>query len=179
MRNGRIGLLSALLFLNPVISMLTTDTTSFFILGADAILLIHVLFVVFVVMGLVVILLGKVLSWSWVRNPWFRWAHLLAIGVVVLQSWLGVICPLTKFEMALRARGGAEEGIYSGSFVTHWLESILYFRAPPWVFVLGYTAFGVLVLASWFRVVPRRSRRVRSCTSSAIPWVCDMVAAMI
>jgi hypothetical protein len=123
-------------------------------LGADMILGLHVLFVVFVVLGLVVVLLGKVLSWSWVRNPWFRWAHLAAIGVVVLQSWFGVICPLTEIEMALRERGGGE-GVYSGSFITHWLNAILYYRAPPWVFVAAYTAFGSLVVASWFWVRPR------------------------
>jgi hypothetical protein len=123
-------------------------------LGADMILGLHVLFVVFVVLGLVVVLLGKVLSWSWVRNPWFRWAHLAAIGVVVLQSWFGVICPLTEIEMALRERGGGE-GVYSGSFITHWLNAILYYRAPPWVFVAAYTGFGSLVVASWFWVRPR------------------------
>jgi hypothetical protein len=123
-------------------------------LGANAILLLHVLFVAFVVLGLVAILLGKGLSWSWVRNPWFRWGHLAAIGVVVLQSWFGVICPLTTFEMALRGQGGGE-GVYSGSFIRHWLEAILYYRAPPWVFVMVYTLFGALVVGSWYWVRPR------------------------
>jgi hypothetical protein len=123
-------------------------------LAADAILLLHVLFVTFVVMGLILIYVGKAFSWSWVRNPWVRWGHLLAIGVVVAQSWLGIVCPLTRVEMALRVRAG-DESVYAGSFISHWLESILYFRAPPWVFVAGYTAFGALVLACWFGGRPR------------------------
>ena len=127
-----------------------------YLLAADAVLLLHLLFVVFVVAGLVLTLVGRLLSWAWVRNWWFRVVHLAAIGVVVLQSWLGVICPLTKLEMALRDRAG--DTTYVGGFVSHWLETILYYRAPAWVFAVVYTAFGLLVLLSWFWVPPRRRR---------------------
>jgi hypothetical protein len=127
-----------------------------YLLAADAVLLLHVSFVVFVVAGLALILAGGLMSWAWVRNWWFRVTHLAAIGVVVLQSWLGVICPLTKLEMALRDRAG--DTTYAGGFVSHWLETILYYRAPAWVFAVVYTAFGALVLLSWFWVPPRRRR---------------------
>jgi hypothetical protein len=125
-----------------------------YLLAADAILLVHFAFVTFVIFGLVLILLGKLLSWAWVRNPWFRSAHVVGIGVVVLQSWLGVICPLTTWEMVLREKAG--DAVYSGAFIGHWLESILYYRAPEWVFVVAYTAFGMLVAAGWYWVRPRR-----------------------
>jgi Protein of Unknown function (DUF2784) len=125
-----------------------------YLIAADLVLLIHVLFVAFVVVGLLLILIGGPFAWSWVRNPWFRLAHLAAIGIVVLQSWLGVICPLTIWEMALREKAG--DAVYSGSFVAHWLETLLYYEAPAWVFVVAYTAFGALVVLSWFRVRPRR-----------------------
>jgi hypothetical protein len=123
-----------------------------FLLAADALLFVHVLFVAFVVFGLLLILAGGLFSWHWVRNRRFRIVHLVAIGVVVLQSWLGMICPLTTWELALREKAGA--AVYSGTFVAHWLESILYYSAPAWVFVVGYTFFGLLVLASWFWVRP-------------------------
>ena len=125
-----------------------------YLLAADAVLLLHVLFVVFVVIGLLLILAGKLLSWAWVRNWWFRVIHLAAIGVVVLQSWLGVICPLTKLEMYLRGKAG--DAMYAGSFVAHWLESILYYRAPAWVFAACYTAFAAIVVLSWVWVRPHR-----------------------
>jgi len=125
-----------------------------YLLAADAILLAHTTFVAFVIFGLVLILMGKLYSWAWVRNPWFRWAHAAGIGVVVLQSWLGTICPLTTWEMALRQKAG--DAVYSGAFIGHWLESILYYRVPEWVFIVSYTLFGVLVAASWFWVRPRR-----------------------
>lgn len=128
-----------------------------FLLASDVLLFGHVLFVAFVVFGLALILVGGLLKWAWVRNPWFRVAHLAAIGVVVSQSWAGLICPLTTWEMALRERAGA--ATYSGSFIAHWLESILYFQAPAWVFAAGYTVFATVVVASWFWIRPRRFRR--------------------
>lgn len=125
-----------------------------FLLAADVLLLSHVLFVVFVVLGLVLILVGKSLGWAWILNPWFRVTHLAAIGIVVLQSWIGVICPLTTWEMALRERAGSV--VYSGSFISHWLEALLYYQAPAWVFTVCYTIFAAAVVASWFWVRPRR-----------------------
>ncbi|MCY4425509.1 MAG: DUF2784 domain-containing protein [Halieaceae bacterium] len=123
-----------------------------YLLAADLVLGLHVLFVVFVVSGLVLIFAGKALDWTWVRNPWFRAVHLGCIGVVVLQSWLGAICPLTHLEIFLREQAG--DAVYPGSFISHWLESILYYQAPAWVFVVVYTLFGAAVLASWFWVRP-------------------------
>ena len=119
---------------------------------ADAILIIHVAFVLFVVFGLLFIYVGYFFQWLWVRNIWFRVLHLIAIGVVVVQSWVGMICPLTIWEMSLREEAG--DATYSGSFIQHWLQSILYYSAPEWVFTLSYTVFGCLVLAGWFIVKP-------------------------
>jgi hypothetical protein len=133
------------------------ESRSLFLLAADLLLFIHVIFVAFLVLGLVLILLGKPLRWDWVRNPLFRIAHLLAIGIVVVQSWIGVICPLTTWEMALRGRAGG--AVYPGSFIAHWFESILYYQAPPWVFTVIYTVFGAIVIASWFWVKPRGLRK--------------------
>lgn len=133
------------------------EPKTFYLLAADMMLFAHVLFVAFVVFGLLLILCGKLFSWNWVRNRTFRLAHLLAIGVVVLQSWLGVICPLTTWEMALRAKAG--DAVYGGSFISHWLETLLYYNAPAWVFVVCYTLFGLLVLVSWFWVRPNPSTR--------------------
>lgn len=124
------------------------------LLLADAILLLHVLIVAFIVIGLILIIIGKTRTWSWIRNPWLRSAHLAAIAIVVVQSWFGQICPLTTIEMKLRSRAG--DTVYSGSFISHWLEKILYYEFPAWVFVICYTAFAAAVIASWFWIRPRR-----------------------
>lgn len=102
--------------------------------------------------GLILVYVGWFLSWQWVRNRWFRIAHLVGIGVVVLQSWLGIICPLTTWEMSFRLKAG--KNVYDGSFVTHWLNQLLYYQAPSWIFIALYTAFGGLVLFSWSVVRP-------------------------
>lgn len=130
----------------------TMSSPTLYLAAADALLLTHSLFVAFVTVGLLLILVGRYLAWSWVRNPWFRILHLAAIVFVVLQSWLGMICPLTLWEMELRAKAG--DAVYAGSFIAHWLEQLLYFAAPDWVFIVSYSAFGLLVLLSWFWVRP-------------------------
>lgn len=126
----------------------------FYRLAADAVLILHASFVIFVVVGLLLVLAGKPLGWNWVRHFGFRVAHLAAIAVVVLQAWLGAVCPLTSWEMRLRAQAG--EATYPGAFIAHWVDRLLYYRAPDWVFVALYTAFGMLVVAGWFWVRPRR-----------------------
>lgn len=125
---------------------------------ADSLLILHVLFVCFVVFGLLAIYLGWFLQWPWIRNRRFRLIHLLAIAVVVVQSWLGMICPLTIWEMGLREAAG--EVTYSGSFIQYWLHKVLYFRAPDWVFISLYSVFGALVLASWFLVPPLKRNKL-------------------
>lgn len=124
-----------------------------YLLAADSLLSLHVLFVAFVVLGLLAVFMGASLSWGWVRNPIFRIVHLLAISVVAAQAWLGLACPLTTIEMAMRARAGAV--VYGGAFISHWLQELLYYAAPDWVFKACYTAFGLLVAISWILVRPR------------------------
>ncbi|MCH8944399.1 MAG: DUF2784 domain-containing protein [Proteobacteria bacterium] len=115
---------------------------------ADAILVIHFLFVVFVVFGLALILIGLRARWSWIHNRIFRIAHLAAIGIVVLQAWLGQLCPLTIWENNLRRLAG--QSAYEETFVEHWLHQVLFYQAEPWVFAMIYTGFGVLVVLVWF-----------------------------
>ena len=137
----------------------------FYAVAADAMLVTHVFVVIFIVLGLLLVYVGRLLAWHWVRNPWFRLAQLIGIAVVVVQSWLGLVCPLTTWEMALRAKAG--EAVYEGSFIKHLLSDLLYYQAPPWVFVVCYTGFGGLVLISWFWVKPRQFRT--STANSGIP----------
>jgi len=131
---------------------------------ADSVLFIHILVVIFVVFGLLITLLGGLMNWTWVRNPLFRLSHLICIGVVVMQAWAGVVCPLTTLEMWLRSKAGVQ--VYAGSFIAHWLDSILYYDLPNWVFTLAYSGFGALVLLSWLWIRPRpllsQNRRLKA-----------------
>ena len=117
-------------------------------------LVLHALFAAFLVLGLVAIYLGRWLSWAWVLNFWFRLSHLAAIAIVVFQAWVSALCPLTVWEMRLRELSGGER--YEGSFIQYWVQTILYYEAPEWVFFVAYTLFGGLIVASWFIVPPKR-----------------------
>ncbi len=129
---------------------------SWYRFAADLILLIHVGFVTFVVLSQLLIMVGGWRGWNWVRNLRFRLAHLAAIGFVVAQAWQGQTCPLTVWEMDLRRLAG--EATYPGSFIAHWLDALLYYQAPPIVFTLVYSAFGLLVALSWWWVPPARRK---------------------
>jgi hypothetical protein len=48
--------------------------------------------------------------------------------------------------MALREKAG--EAVYAGSFISHWLSTLLYYQVPDWVFVVVYIAFGAIVVLS-------------------------------
>ncbi len=122
-------------------------------LWADAILVVHALIVCFVVAGQAAVLIGWWRGWTWSRDPWFRLAHLATIGVVVLQAWLGRLCPLTVWERELRRAAG--QAFHERSFVEYWVAEFLYWDLPWWVFVAAYTAFGVLVVWTWWRLPPR------------------------
>lgn len=127
---------------------------------ADLVLGLHVLFVAFVVFGLVLIAIGGLRRWDWVRSRRFRQLHLAAIGLVVVETWLGRVCPLTDLEASLREGAAAER--YESGFVAHWLARLLYVDAPPWAFTVAYTLFGAAVVAAWVLWPP-----------TSVRWQCD------
>ena len=119
---------------------------------ADIVLLVHFGIVLFILGGLFIIVVGNLRHWQWVNNFWFRVVHLVAIGVVVLQSWLGELCPLTMLESWLREKAGYSG--YGKSFIEHWVQSLLYYEGPFWVFAVSYTLFGLVVVFVWWRFPP-------------------------
>lgn len=124
---------------------------------ADSVLVLHAGVVLFVVGGLVLIVAGQWLRWDWVNRLGFRIAHLAAIGFVVLQAWLGAVCPLTTLENWLRVRAG-QTGMGPG-FIEYWLQRLLFYEAPAWVFTTAYTVFALAVLASWLLFPPGKRLR--------------------
>ena len=126
-------------------------------LAADLILVLHALIVAFVVFGQLLVIVGGLRGWQWVRNLWFRLAHLVTVGYVVVQTWLGQLCPLTVWEQNLRRAAG--QAVHDQSFIEFWLGRILFFDLPWWVFIAIYTAFALVVLWSWWWLPPRRPAR--------------------
>ena len=120
---------------------------------ADLILAIHFAFVLFIIGGFVLIWLGAAAGWQWVRGFAFRAAHLAAILFVAAEALIGMACPLTVWEDALR---GTRTDM---SFVARWLRQLLFYDLPERVFTVAYVLFALLVAATWWYVRPQRSRQ--------------------
>ncbi len=118
--------------------------------AADIVLAIHFAFVLFVVGGLALIWIGCAAGWAWVRNVWFRAAHLAAIVFVAGEALFGFMCPLTILEDALR--GTPEDN----SFIARWVHRVMFFSAPEWVFTALYVAFALIVAATFWFIPPQR-----------------------
>ena len=123
--------------------------------AADVLAVLHGGYVLFVLGGQLAILLGWYFGWWWTRNPWFRWLHLGAIGLVVLEVVLGVYCPLTWIEAEFRRQAG-QQGYTDMSFVGYWINRLLYYDVPLWQAHIAYVLFAALVLWSFVRYPPRR-----------------------
>jgi len=124
---------------------------------ADLVLIAHAAFVLFVVLGLLLIWVGGWRKWGFVRNVWFRTIHLAAMGVVAAESLVGFVCPLTTWENQLRILAGSGER-YEGSFIQHWLHQVLFHEFSGGVFTLAYILFLLLVALSFWWVPVRRPR---------------------
>jgi len=121
---------------------------------ADLVLVTHAAYVLFVVGGQALIVIGWMRGWAWTFCRVFRLLHLVAIGLVMLEAWLGINCPLTILENFLRLQAGAEA--YEHSFIAHWLQWVIFYTAPEWIFALIYTVFTALVILTWLAYPPRR-----------------------
>ena len=126
---------------------------------ADIVVFVHLLYVGYVVVGLLFILIGWPLKWSWIRNPWFRGTHLAMILIVAAEAMVSFECPLTTWEHQLRAAAGQTvhgidvEGI---SFIGQMLRNVQ-FVGDHWeeyAPIVFYVIAGVIV-ATVFLVPPR------------------------
>ena len=120
---------------------------------ADLTLIAHVALVIFVVFGQLVILIGWARVWRWTRGALFRLTHLASIVVVMLETWFGAACPLTVLENHWRQLAG--QAGYQASFIGAWLDRLLFYNAPDWLFTALYTLFALAVLATFILYPPR------------------------
>ncbi|MDH1262598.1 DUF2784 domain-containing protein [Pseudomonas sp. GD03944] len=118
--------------------------------AADAVLLIHLLFILFAVLGGLLLL-----RWSWLI-----WLHLPAAVWGVTVEVLHLQCPLTPLENSLRHAAG--EAGYEGGFIEHYLVPIIYpagltpqiqLWLGAFVLIVNLLVYGVIGWRAW------RSRR--------------------
>jgi Protein of Unknown function (DUF2784) len=122
---------------------------------ADALVVFHLLFVLFVGLGAFLVL----------RWPQVAWAHLPAAIWGAGIELTGGICPLTPLEHELRRRAG--EAVYRGDFVGHYLLPVLYPAGLTRGAQLALAALVIGVNLSVYGVVLRRRRSSAPRTPSA------------
>jgi len=118
------------------------------VLLADLVLVFHLLVVVFNVGGLLLIVVGGLARWQWIRGRLWRWLHLALALLVAVEAWIGASCPLTVLENALRGQQSAQ------SFVGRLMTALIYWDAPPWFFIAMYSAYLLAVFAAWRKWPP-------------------------
>jgi hypothetical protein len=118
---------------------------------ADATVAFHLAFILFVVLGGLVVL----------RRPLVAWLHVPAVVWVVWLELTGAICPLTPLENALRTRAG-EEG-YAGGFVDHYLMPVIYpaglTEHIQWGLAIAVLAVNAIVYTRAWRIARRKGRK--------------------
>lgn len=122
---------------------------------ADLLVAIHVAYVAYVLLGQLAITLAAPFRWQWARNPWFRFTHLLAIGIVALEAVMKWRCPLTVWEEKLRAHAG--QGFNSSdTFMGRLLHNLLFIDGmPEQFFTACYCGMLLLVLQGLIMYPPR------------------------
>lgn len=116
---------------------------------ADAVLVIHGLFILFVAIGALLV--------AW--RPWIAWLHLPALAWGAGIMLLGGICPLTPLENTFRAAAG-QQG-YSGGFIEHYLLSAIYPQGVTRTFQIWLGVVAVAWNASLYGFAIYRRTRFR------------------
>lgn len=134
---------------------------------ADALVFVHVLYVGYVIVGQLAIIVAAPFRWEWARNPWFRFSHLAAIGVVAYEAVNKIRCPLTVWEEQLRELAG--QSIYSGqTFMGRLFHDLLFWDGMPEIFFNTlHVAMFVLVVQGFVMYPPRFRRRPAAIVEAA------------
>ena len=119
--------------------------TKFF---ADTILILHFLVIIFIISLYFLIPYGYSKNWKFVKNYKIRLAHLMLIFFITLETFLGIICPLTTLENDLRGQ------LYSETFISFWISKVIYWDLPTTFFIVVYTIFLIFAIILWLKFLP-------------------------
>lgn len=111
---------------------------------ADAVLAIHFGVAAFIALGLLLVPVGKLRAWHWVRHRRLRIWHAGLMVVVALEALVGMTCPLTTIEAALRGTRAPQ------SFWAEQISRMLYWDLPLGFFLVLYLACAAWAIGLWF-----------------------------
>lgn len=144
---------AALLFGWPIVMDLWLASDA--VARADVVVTLHLGFVLTVLLTLVLVFVGWLARWSWIRNFWFRVAQLLAIEIVAGQAVVGLECPLTTLERHLRGGPGYLHELENASVVGRFCNNTLFHEGSLQFFAVIYCVVALLVLITWVLAPPR------------------------
>lgn len=127
-------------------------------MAATFVLALHLAVIVFNVAGCVLIPVGAWRGWCWVREFWWRLAHLLGLAVVAAQALSGRACFLTIWQ------GDISGTSHVQPLIASWIDRVIYWSLPLWVFAVAYVAVFAYVIVLWIVVRPRAPWRSRGST---------------
>ena len=110
---------------------------------ADIILILHFLIVIFITAGFIIIPIGYYYNWNWIQNFKLRLFHFGLMFIVTFETLVGITCPLTSIENYLRGINNSK------SFISFWIEKIIYWDFPTSFFMFLYFVFLGWTLLMW------------------------------
>jgi len=121
-------------------------------IAADIVIVIHFLWIAFVILGFPVTL--------WLNNARWRLIHLAAVIWMILMQVNRAICPLTYLEAWLKSEGRTAE-VYSGKFIIETIEHLIYVDSLTLEKIMYATAayLVLIVLSFWFRPIRKKTRQ--------------------
>jgi fucose permease len=125
---------------------------------ADALVAVHLAYVGTVIVGLLLIIVGIVCRWQWIRNPWFRCIHLAMMLYVAYETVIDTPCPLTVWEQDLRRAAGQDPN-YTDSFVGRLMDRVLFYDVSRQDLSLAYYSFAAVIVLTFVLAPPRFRRR--------------------
>ena len=124
---------------------------------AEVILAVHVAIILFNLFGLIVVPLGALCRWRFVRVRWWRVLHLILLGTVALQAVAGRACILTLWQAAVAGGAASPTPLIMG-----WVNRMIYWPLPIWVFAALYLlVFGYALALLWLVPPGRHATTIR------------------
>ena len=113
------------------------------IIFSEIVLLFHFTIFLFMISSFFFIPFGYYKNWKWVKNKNYRLTHLFLMGIILIETILGFMCPLTILENFLR------NGTKVNNKFTEIIHLIMYWDLPSYQFIILYLLSLLYLIFLW------------------------------
>ena len=114
----------------------------------EIVLFFHFFIFLFITFSFFLIPFGYFKKWEWVKNKYYRLIHLVLMGIILIETILGFMCPLTILENFLR------NNIEVDNNLTQIIHQIMYWNLPNYQFIILYILSFSYLIFLWFFFKP-------------------------